>query len=624
MNRSRFAPIILLMGVFFALTTGARAMDYWVTSPLQNVFKDTSAPARRRAEIQLVAARNQTENAQIVWTPEATIKSARVEFEPLVSASGGKIDSANLDYRFMDYIRVDQNCKWAPGQTLRKAPDDFPDGLLDERALEIAPGRNWPVFLFFRVPKETAPGLYRGKLWLVGEGVRTPVEVSLEVVPVTFPDRTRLNITIWPNQWSIASSFNTAQWGDRYFEITRKMAKAMRAHHQNTTLVPVDLISFTKEPDGKIASNYGLFDKWIEAYSSEGVMDRIEIGHVGGRPTGNWDENFAFNVRKATESATKQEVEIQIQDWLPDLQKHLEQKGWLSRAMIHIADEPTDDNAASWIALSKRVHELAPKLKRIDAVHTHKVLDDVEVIVPQIDFYTPELHKKAREKGVELWFYTCVIPQGKYVNRFIDFAAVKTRLLSWTNYRYDIGGYLHWALNWWNVPFLQYAPGDCEIIWPGKDDVRSSIRYEAMRSGVEDHELLSMLADANARVAEKLGAKIDPRARSLELCTRILRTPTDYEISPAKLESVRNQLLHELATVEQSPLLLVQTDVAEGAKADSVTVSGVVEKGAGVRVNGVSVAVDAGGRFSAKTSEKRVVITAEKDGAAKTAVREFK
>lgn len=620
-----WADLLAVVAVMvIASSVVAAKDDYWVTSPLHNVFKNSSAPAARETGVRIITARNQTENAQIVWTPTQELKSAHVEFEPLVSPTGDKIDPAAFDFNFIEYHFVEKNSTQTPKEfLLREAPADFPDGLLEERTLDIAPGRNWPVFLTFRVPKDSTPGVYTGKVFLVAEGERVPVDVSLEVVEVDFPDQTRLSLTMWMDVAAYAQHMNVPMWSDQFWASFKQLAKMMKAHHQNTTMFDRNSIKVTRGPDGKLVFDYSILDKWVEMLDSEGVGKYIEISHVGGRKENVWESQFIDYPMQMEEPGKKEKTQIPLEEWLPGLYKHLEEKGWVDRTLIHIADEPDSMNAESWNALSKRVRAAAPRLKRIEALNTPLVFDNVEIGVPILHSYTPEMQKAANEKGVTLWFYTAWIPQGQHPNRLMDFPAIKTRILHWINYRYALPGYLHWALEFWNVPFLQFAPGDCEIIWPGKNGPRSSIRLEALRSGVEDYELMSMLEDANVRVQKKLGAKLDVKQRSMELCTKILRHPTDYETSPTKMQSVREQLLHELAAIEQPPLLLVQTDPAEGSKAEKITVSGVVEKGATVTLNGKAVEVTDTGYFHDITSDKVLTIVAEKNGVRKVVVRVF-
>ena len=57
-------------------------------------------------------------------------------------------------------------------------------------------------------------------------------------------------------------------------------------------------------------------------------------------------------------------------------------------------------------------------------------------------------------------------------------------------------------------PSPPYLPaGDAWIVYPGRDGPLDSIRHEAMRDGIADYELLSMLGERNPPAAERLVAK---------------------------------------------------------------------------------------------------------------------
>jgi hypothetical protein len=87
---------------------------------------------------------------------------------------------------------------------------------------------------------------------------------------------------------------------------------------------------------------------------------------------------------------------------------------------------------------------------------------------------------------------------------------IRTRLLHWGNYRYDLKGYLHWGFNWCDAPDpynhkdIFFPPGDTHISYPAGKEVWGSMRIEAMRAGVQDYELFHMLAKKNKELADEL------------------------------------------------------------------------------------------------------------------------
>ena len=131
----------------------------------------------------------------------------------------------------------------------------------------------------------------------------------------------------------------------------------------------------------------------------------------------------------------------------PKLHAHLKSKGWLDRYVQHVADEPVAKNADSYTTASALLKTYAPGIPVMEACLSHNMVGAIDIWVPILH----ELHKdfdffQARKKaGDRLWFYTCLNPQGEYANRFVELPLIKTRLLHWINYRYELEGFLQEA-----------------------------------------------------------------------------------------------------------------------------------------------------------------------------------
>jgi hypothetical protein len=255
------------------------------------------------------------------------------------------------------------------------------------------------------------------------------------------------------------------------------------------------------------------------------------------------------------------------------------------------------------------------------------------------DWY--ERFRRAQEAGAEMWFYTCLHPTGYYPNRFIDYPLIKTRILHWLNWRYGLSGYLHWGLCAWSDDPYKTAssgrlpPGDGWIIYPGKDGPVSSIRWEAVRDGLEDYEYLWLLAERTRQVKQQLGAGaagLSATARSDEIARSIVRDFVDYAREPQAVREARERVAEEIVALEQRPLLLVTTDPPEDVELVPgpivVRVVGAAEPGAKVTVNGATVEVGEDGSFamhrSLSASSPTLTITADLGGPTKTLTRRFR
>lgn len=149
--------------------------------------------------------------------------------------------------------------------------------------------------------------------------------------------------------------------------------------------------------------------------------------------------------------------------------------------------------------MSRYIHSYAPDLVRIDAMNNPVIMNELDIGVPMLDNLDIQykgFSEKQRE-GKELWFYTTGIFQAtSYPNKTIDFPLIGTRIMHWLNYKYDISGYLHRGWNQWtNDPFTIAGQhmGDGWHVYPAKDGVLNSMRWEQMRNGIQDYEYFKLL-----------------------------------------------------------------------------------------------------------------------------------
>ena len=88
----------------------------------------------------------------------------------------------------------------------------------------------------------------------------------------------------------------------------------------------------------------------------------------------------------------------------------------------------------------------------------------------------------------------------------------------------------------WNPASWRTANGDGCFIYSGPDGPISTIRFENIRDGLEDSELLFLLE-------KKLGGKDDD---AMDFCGRIIDSPSEYTRDSAKFAEVRRGLLMQL------------------------------------------------------------------------------
>jgi hypothetical protein len=158
-----------------------------------------------------------------------------------------------------------------------------------------------------------------------------------------------------------------------------------------------------------------------------------------------------------------------------------------------------------------------PGIPIIEACMHSQLANTIDVWVPILDQYHRDnaFYRERQVAGDEVWFYTCVGPQGNYANRFLELPLVQTRLLHWINYRYGATGYLHWGYNWWqnlnatsDAVIRGLPAGDAFIVYPAEEKVYSSIRLKAMHDGIADYELLKLLEQKSPEKARELAGTL--------------------------------------------------------------------------------------------------------------------
>ncbi len=622
-------------------------LSLWAVDPLTKVFPDT--PPDSAGAVEMQGGRNEYLSGQVAVRAGQEFPGLSARWEFLRHSQGDyEIPRKFLQRRFVGFIPVNRNTPNTPeSNLLRKSPCEIPDPLLEVERLDLQPGRTQPVWLTVFVPPDAPPGTYEGKFSVSNDEVSQSLPVSLEVYPLVLPDERHLWVTNWFEPRRIARVHNVTPWSEEHWSLLQRYAENMAAHRQNVVLTRPSLIRVFREADGRLSFDYADFDRWVELFQKAGACERIEIGHVASFGEGGWGSTeIVLRNITATDRAIGKRVSLTpekgLAPLLRDLQRHLSEKSWLDRAMIHVADEPSLHNMDSWRRASEFVHQAAPRLRRIDAIETRDFRGYLEVWVPKLNYLPGWLDefRAARRKGEEIWFYTCLHPQGYYPNRLLDYPLVGTRILHWINWRHRLDGYLHWGWNFWTSdPFKnpgdRLPPGDSFIVYPGESGPLDSIRWEMMRQGIQDYEEFRLLAEKMARVIERLGepaSGMDPRQRSDEICQRIVRSFNDYEKDPAAFRTARQMLLREIATIDLPPLGVVatsppaETELVPGPIV--VEVYGVVEKGAEVSVDGRKVEIKPDGRFAARVSPRpqrdTVEIIVEHNGNKKILRRHFR
>ncbi len=514
-----------------SLAFGATKLTVWPVDSLTKVFQDDSPGQNRATDEPWLIARNG--HASLQFAMRAT---ERVNVVTVGIKLGGGLQT---QVRQVGYVPVRANPPGSPtDEVVRAAPGKFPDPLFEDFPMHLDAGQTDALWVTVYAPAGTKPGVYRGGITLRDERTRlAQLPFRIEVTHATVPAKQSLKVTIWfdlsPDR--LARYYDIGNDPERYWEVASNIGRVLADHKQNVLITPVLALTDARVNDGSLTYDFSRLDRWIETFTRLGVLDLIEGSHLMDRASG-YDSPISIpvfavengEVHRMSVGADDPRAEAHFNSFLPTLYAHLKEKGWLNRYVQHVLDEAHGAEPPVYLRYVGIIRKNLPGVRTVDAIdQTAGLLGDAcDIWVPQLGKFDDgfDAIRAHVNKGGQAWFYTCLYPQKRYLNRFIDYPLLKTRLLHWFNFRYDFTGFLHWGGDYWDGdPYANVEPaiedgkevlpaGDAFITYPWRErnSIHSSIRFEAEREGIEDYELLHTLAAADPDKARQLAAKAIP------------------------------------------------------------------------------------------------------------------
>ena len=612
------------------------------------VFEDGYNLPVMHDTIKIFGIRGEIISGQCVMHSKKDLSNVTVEVGELKDHITGKqLPAQNIEWNFVGSVPLTKNAKNQPeGAVTRLAPAMFPDYLMAERSIDVPKGNYQSIWLTINIPQNAEAGTYTGQVTVKSSKGEQSLPIELTIYPLTLPTDRHLKIVEWFSTHGFEQYHGIKdEYSEEWFAMLKKYADNMVAHRQNTFRVSLGAINIHKLENGEFTFDFSMFDKIANVFWNTGKMDYIETTTLCKFGEGGWESNEILLrdievVNDKTGEVTDLPGKEVVPYLLPALENHLRRKGWLDKTLFHIKDEPSTHNAIAYKEMSAYFHKLAPELRRIDAIEASLVIDEMEVAVPKLDYFDlwNDAYKKWQRKGGEQWFYTVGVFQGSYYpNKTIDMPLMDSRILHWLNYKYDAVGYLHWGWNRWKDedPYKFPGPniGDGWNVYPVKNGVLNSLRWEEMRNGIQDYEYFWMLENKITNLKDSLGNSfswIDPKQRSKEIAGRVVISLLKHTNDSQTLYEAKKEVIKELLDFDVSPRVYVQTDPLENmSMTDHTTVAvyGWTEPGTKIVINGKEIPVDNRGLFldqftMSPEKNKIIIIATGKDGE-KEIVRSF-
>jgi hypothetical protein len=492
--------------------------------------------------IKLAAARDEWESAQLVVLGlDKAVKVEEVSVGPMVEKNGRtELGGENVRAWRLDYVHT------RPPVYPVEYVGWWPDPLLPISPTDVQAGEIQPIWLSFYVPKGTAAGVYRGQATVkAADGSVETWPIELTVWDIDLPRPSRLKTA-----FSVLQRYDASKWygweGLPPKDYRLKLYQLLFDHRLN----PMSLYTGEMWPPREDM-------EWCVKHG----MNAFNIVTVN-----NADPGVIAYVKEQA-------------DWL-------RQRGWLPLAYIYGFDEVQPAGYDALKQAYEAVRKSVPKLPRACTVVPNEALKgSVDIWVPLTAAYKHGDAEERRKAGDEVWWYICCGPWHPYANWFIDYPATDARVLFWQTFKYHVTGFLYyeiamWRTNllsgpssdatqvppedeavqkaigegkrWpevpWNTFTFSHYNGDGLLIYPGPGQTPlPSMRLEVIRDGIEDYDLLSLLAECRAKVLAGPGRDrhrdlIGKAAELLAVRPKVVRDMTHYTGRPEAILAERQEV----------------------------------------------------------------------------------
>jgi hypothetical protein len=387
-----------------------------------------------------------------------------------------------------------------------------------------------PVWVTIAVPRDTAPGVYRGKL-VVGAENRAGLEFDLtvDVLPLILPEPSQwsFHLDLWQNPWAVARFHDVKPWSPEHIALLRPLLKLLGEAGEKCITTSIithpwnaqtydayeSMVEWVRRPDGSWSFDYSVFDRYVELCYEYGISKQINCYSMICFRTNSFrylDQATGDYQYVVAEPGTKA-YEAHWTPFLRDFVQHLKQRGWLQKTCIAMDERPLE-MMSKVISL---LHAEAPALKiALAAEDAHEELsgDIHDYSLSFSRFTKQDILAERNKRGLLTTAYICCAEDRP--NTYLRSSPAEATCLGWSAAARGFSGLLRWAYNsWennplWDLRGIRYSPGECFLVYPG---ARSSIRFERLREGIQDFEKLRIVKeklqtagteDARRKVAE--------------------------------------------------------------------------------------------------------------------------
>ena len=333
--------------------------------------------------------------------------------------------------------------------------------------------------------------------------------------------------TCWFHTDCLMSHYGFEAFSDEYWRVTENYLKTAREYGMNCVLTPIFTPPLDTQPGkerptvqlidvtvnkGVYSFNFDKLSKWIEMAHRCGI-EYFELAHfytqwgakhapkIMATVDGDYKKIFGWKTRANSRAYKNFLSALSV-----ELKKYLEERNLKNKVLIHVSDEPNKAMLRAYRKASRHIHSLFEGYKIVDALSDYSFYEKkiVSNPIPANDHIDKFLGNVK-----DLWVYYCSAQCNHNVaNRFFCNDSVRTRVIGYQMFKYDIKGFLQWGYNFYYTrlskalvnPYevsdagKQFPSGDSYVVYPAKDGTaHHSLRLKVFYDALQDMAALNTL-----------------------------------------------------------------------------------------------------------------------------------
>ena len=436
------------------------------------------------------------------------------------------------------------------------------DVVLEQPYMNVHPWQVNQITALIPVPETVAPGEYKGRIRFYAHSMfydeklarELTFTIKVEETVLPKPQDGKFYLNLWQHVYNIARKHEVRPFTPEHLEALRPYAKALGELGNKAVTVllsdipwagqrcwtelynPSDLFEYNyvrirRKANGEFVYDFSFAEQYIALMKEYGATDVMFTGIYGlwedakigfGVIVEDWADTIRLSYVDEKDGCIRfMRKRDEVVAYLRAVYQWIKDQNLLSTSYLMGDEVDLPGKTEGWTAVLETLKEELPEIRRDWDMLPHVLMSDtykderVDIYTPQIDgipMEEPEVWQSAMDRvsagGKKLWSVCCWPP---VMNSFLYTNLNEVRLHGLITEHVKLDGFLRWNFTVWpddpRRDLRFFAPGwpagDTCFVYPGKGgQCLLSLRYLALKRGIEDFELCQLVKEKCANADE--------------------------------------------------------------------------------------------------------------------------